>query len=52
MKIKNKTDKGKPIYFVERIMAYLQEEISQEAVMRLLNVSEDEFDDLVSIYNQ
>ena len=34
------------------IMAYLQDDISREAVMRLLKVSEDEFDELVSIYNK
>ena len=34
------------------ILAYLQSEISQSAVMRILNITNDEFDDLVSYYNQ
>lgn len=33
------------------ILAYLQNEISQSAVMRILNITNDEFDDLVSYYN-
>lgn len=34
------------------ILAYLQSEISQSAVMRILDITDDEFDDLVSFYNQ
>lgn len=34
------------------ILAYLQNEISQSAVMRILNITNDEFDDLVVYYNQ
>lgn len=34
------------------ILAYLQNEISQSAVMRILDITNDEFDDLVLYYNQ
>ena len=33
------------------IIAYIQNEISQEAVMRILNVNVDEFSDLVDVYS-
>ncbi len=33
------------------IIAYIQNEISKEAVMRILNVNVDEFSDLVDIYS-
>ena len=34
------------------ILAYLQNEISQSAVMRILNITDDKFNDLVACYNQ